>query len=105
LQAYIRITLYLYYEYSTVTVVPTHHSLRLIISVPLKTFIDTIHCSGLSLSPFRVAELNKHVQMIAEYQYLVLGDSRQRFLLWMEADLTKYRGQNFAIMPRRYSRA
>jgi hypothetical protein len=38
--------MYLYYEYSKVTVVASHHNLRLIISIPLKTLIGTIHCTG-----------------------------------------------------------
>jgi hypothetical protein len=63
----------LYYEYPTVTVVGSHHDLRLIISVPLKN--SDSYYTFYTLQ-FRVVELNKYVQMIAESPYLVLDDSR-----------------------------
>jgi hypothetical protein len=91
--------MYLYYEYSKVTVVASHHNLRLIISIPLKTFDRDYTLYRLITLPFKIAELNKYVQLVAEYPYLLLDDSKQRFLRWTEADLAQCSGKNFAICP------
>jgi hypothetical protein len=88
---------YFYYEYSKVTVVASHHNLRLIISIPLKTFDRDYTLYRLITLPFKIAELNKYVQLVTEYPYLILDDSKQRFLRWTEADLAQCGGKNFAI--------
>jgi hypothetical protein len=91
--------MHLYYEHSSVTILANHYSVKLIISVPLKTFDRHYVLYRVITLPFKVAKLGKYVQMIVEYPFLLIEQSQQRYLRWKESDLAKCKGNNFAVCP------
>jgi hypothetical protein len=94
-----RNNMHYYYEYSSIALMVHHHSMRLIVSVPLKTSDRIINIYKIFTLPYKIAELNKYVQMTTDFQYLVSDSAGQRFLLWTDADVEKCSGKDFIICP------
>jgi hypothetical protein len=94
-----RNNMHYYYEYSSIAIMVHHHSMRLIVSIPLKTSDRLFNIYKVFTLPYKIAELNKYVQMIINFPYLVSDSAGQRFLLWTDADVEKCRGKDFIICP------
>jgi hypothetical protein len=67
--------------------------------IPSKTFERHFYLYKLITFPHKISNLNTYIQLTAEYDNLVLDDYNQRFVLWIEADLKKWRGKGIMICP------
>jgi hypothetical protein len=92
-------TINLFYEFLDISVFADHHSIKLVLLLPLKTFERHFYLYKLITFPYKVPSLGSYVQLTAEYENLVLDDSNQRFLLWNEADIRKCKGKNIMVCP------
>jgi hypothetical protein len=91
--------IHLFSEFMDISVVANHHTIKLVMLVPLKTFERHFYLYKLITLPYRIANLDNYVQLTAEYDNLVLDDTNQRLLLWKEADLKKCQGKSITICP------
>ena len=93
------INIRLFYEFMDIAVLADHHSVKLIMLIPLKTFQRHFYLYKLITFPYRIPNLDNFIHLTTEYDNLVLDNSNQRFLLWKEADLKKCRGKGVMICP------
>jgi hypothetical protein len=77
----------------------SHQKLKLIFSIPLKTFDQHYNLYKLITFHSKVTELNKFVKMETEYPYLVLNLQSQRLMRWTTNDIHQCRGDNFLVCP------
>jgi hypothetical protein len=57
-----------------------YNSVKLVMSVPLKTFERHYYLYKLITFPNKISNLDNYIQLTAEYDNLVQHDSNQRFL-------------------------
>ena len=89
----------LFYEFMVIAVLANHHSVKLFMLVPMKTFGRYLYLYKLITLIYKIPNLENFIQLTTEYENLVLDDSNQRFLLWKEADIKKCRGKGVMICP------
>jgi hypothetical protein len=92
-------TFYKLYEFLDISVLVDFHSIKLILHLPLKTFERHFYLYKLITLPYKVHGLDSYVQLTTDYEYLVLDDSNQRFLLWNEANLKRCKGKGVTLCP------
>jgi hypothetical protein len=90
--------MYLFYKCIGVTVFADHHNLRLLLTVPMKTFDRHFTLYRLVTLPHRVGNSRNFVQLI-NFPYLLIGDSKQRCLLYTQADIESCTGKSILICP------
>jgi hypothetical protein len=91
--------MYLFYECIEVTVFADHHNLRLFLTVPMKTFDRHFTLYRLVTLPHRVGNSRNFVQLMVNFPYLLIGDSKQRYLLYTQADIESCTGKPILIYP------
>ena len=91
--------MYLYYECIDVTVFADHHNIRLLLTVPMKTFDRHFTLYRLVTLPHRVGNSRNFVQLMVDFPYLLIGDSKQRYLLYTQADVERCTGKSISVCP------
>jgi hypothetical protein len=91
------------YEIIDISVLADCHGIKLVMLLPLKTFERHFFLYKLITFPYKIPNSGNFIKLIAEYEYLVLDDSNQRFLLWRELDVKKCRGKNNCDMSHGYT--
>jgi len=76
---------HIYYELAKVSLVATLHSIKLIVSVPLKTTNSHFDLYRIVILPWRIAS-NKHVRYSIDYTYFAIQHSKRDYLLFTETD-------------------
>ena len=92
-------TINLFYVFMDILVFSYCNGVKLVMSVPLKTYERHFYMYKLITFHHKISNLDNYFQLTAEYDNLVLDDSNERFLLWKEADLKKCRGKGIMICP------
>jgi hypothetical protein len=91
--------MYLFYESKEVTVFADHHNLRLLLTVPMKTFDRHFTLYRLVTLPHRVGNSRNFVQLMVNFPYLLIGDSKQCSLLHTQAHIERCTGKSIQICP------
>jgi hypothetical protein len=89
----------LFYDFMDIFVFADYNSLKLVMLILLKTFERHFYLYKLITFPYKISNLDNFIQLTAEYDNLVLGDSNQHFLLWKELDIKKCRGKGIMVCP------
>ena len=91
--------MYLYYECIEVTVLADHQNIRLLLTIPMKTFDRHFTMYRLVTVLHRVANSQTFVQLATNFPYFLIDDSKQRYLLFTQADVERCTGKSIAICP------
>jgi hypothetical protein len=91
--------MYLYCECTEVTVLADHRDKRLLLTIPMKTFDRHFTMYRLVTVPHWVGNSQTFVQLATNFPYLLIDDSKQRYLLLTQADVERCTGKSIAIHP------
>jgi hypothetical protein len=91
--------MYLFYECIEITVFADHYNLRLLMTVPMKTFDRHFTLYRLVTLPNSVGNSRNFVQLMVNFLYLLIGDSKQRYLLYTQAYIVRCTGKSISVCP------
>jgi hypothetical protein len=80
--------LHIYYELAKVSLVANAQSIKLIVSVPLKTTNSYFDLYRIVILPQPIAS-NKHVRYSIDYTYFAIQHSKRNYLMFSETDYNR----------------
>ena len=81
----------LFYEFMDIFLLADYNSTNLVMLITMKTFDRHFYLYKLNTFLHNISNLDNYINLTAGHDNLVTDDSNQRFLLWKEADIKKYR--------------